>query len=103
VNYRESDGLHACYGILFNPEGSRRGETFVTRKIPRGLAHIAQGHDQCLHVGNMDALRDWGHTMDYVRVQWLMRQQDEPKDFVIAPACSAACTNSSDCPPCSWG
>lgn len=84
VNYRESYGMYACNGILFNHESSRRGETFVTRKITRGLSRIAQGIDDCLYLGNMDALRDWGHAKDYVRMQWLMLQQDEPKDYVIA-------------------
>ena len=84
VNYRESYGMYACNGILFNHESPRRGETFVTRKITRGLANIAQGLEQCLYMGNMDALRDWGHAKDYVRMQWMMLQQDEPDDFVIA-------------------
>lgn len=84
VNYRESYGMYACNGILFNHESPRRGETFVTRKITRGLANIAQGLDQCLYLGNMDALRDWGHARDYVEMQWLMLQQDQPEDFVIA-------------------
>ncbi|NWB97826.1 GDP-mannose 4,6-dehydratase [Pseudomonas gingeri] len=84
VNYRESYGIHACNGILFNHESPRRGETFVTRKITRGLANIAQGLQACLYMGNMDALRDWGHAKDYVRMQWMMLQQDEPEDFVIA-------------------
>ena len=84
VNYRESYGMYACNGILFNHESPRRGETFVTRKITRGLANIAQGLDSCLYLGNMDALRDWGHAKDYVQMQWLMLQQDEPEDFVIA-------------------
>jgi len=84
VNYRESYGMYACNGILFNHESPRRGETFVTRKITRGLANIAQGLEQCLFMGNMDALRDWGHAKDYVRMQWMMLQQDEPDDFVIA-------------------
>jgi GDPmannose 4,6-dehydratase len=84
VNYREAYGLYACNGILFNHESPRRGETFVTRKITRGLASMAQGLDQCLYLGNMDALRDWGHAKDYVRMQWLMLQQDQPEDFVIA-------------------
>ena len=75
VNYRESYGMYACNGILFNHESPRRGETFVTRKITRGLARIAQGLDQCLHMGNLDALRDWGHARDYVKMQWLMLQQ----------------------------
>ena len=84
VNYREAYGMYACNGILFNHESKRRGETFVTRKITRGLANIAQGLEQCLYMGNMDALRDWGHAKDYVRMQWLMLQQDKPEDFVIA-------------------
>ena len=84
VNYREAYGMYACNGILFNHESPRRGETFVTRKITRGLANIAQGIDPCLYMGNMDALRDWGHAKDYVRMQWLMLQQEEPEDFVIA-------------------
>jgi GDPmannose 4,6-dehydratase len=84
VNYREAYGLYACNGILFNHESPRRGETFVTRKITRGLANIAQGLEDCLYMGNMDALRDWGHAKDYVRMQWLMLQQDHPEDFVIA-------------------
>ncbi len=84
VNYREAYGIYACNGILFNHESPRRGETFVTRKITRGLANIAQGIEQCLYMGNMDALRDWGHAKDYVRMQWMMLQQDKPEDFVIA-------------------
>ena len=84
VNYRESYGMYACNGILFNHESERRGETFVTRKITRGLANIAQGLEQSLSLGNMDALRDWGHAKDYVRMQWMMLQQDQPEDFVIA-------------------
>jgi GDPmannose 4,6-dehydratase len=84
VNYREAYGMYACNGILFNHESPRRGETFVTRKITRGLANIAQGLEPCLYMGNMDALRDWGHAMDYVRMQWMMLQQDAPEDFVIA-------------------
>lgn len=84
VNYREAYGMYACNGILFNHESPRRGETFVTRKITRGLANIAQGLDTCLYMGNMDALRDWGHAKDYVRMQWMMLQQDHPEDFVIA-------------------
>lgn len=84
VNYREAYGMYACNGILFNHESPRRGETFVTRKITRGLSNIAQGLEQCLYMGNLDALRDWGHAKDYVRMQWLMLQQDEPLDFVIA-------------------
>lgn len=84
VNYREAYGMYACNGILFNHESPRRGETFVTRKITRGLANIAQGLDTCLYMGNIDALRDWGHAKDYVRMQWMMLQQDQPEDFVIA-------------------
>ena len=84
VNYRESYGMYACNGILFNHESMRRGETFVTRKITRGLSNIAQGLDSCLYLGNMDALRDWGHAKDYVRMQWMMLQQEQPDDFVIA-------------------
>lgn len=84
VNYREAYGMYACNGILFNHESPRRGETFVTRKITRGLANIAQGLEQCLFMGNIDALRDWGHAKDYVRMQWMMLQQDQPEDFVIA-------------------
>ena len=84
VNYRESYNLFACNGILFNHESPRRGETFVTRKITRGLANIAMGLEDCLYMGNIDALRDWGHAKDYVRMQWMMLQQDEPHDFVIA-------------------
>jgi GDPmannose 4,6-dehydratase len=84
VNYREAYGMYACNGILFNHESPRRGETFVTRKITRGLANIAQGLEPCLYVGNLSALRDWGHTKDYVRMQWMMLQQDKPQDFVIA-------------------
>lgn len=84
VNYREAYGMYACNGILFNHESPRRGETFVTRKITRGLANIAQGLEQCLYMGNMDALRDWGHAKDYVRMQWMMLQQDHADDFVIA-------------------
>ena len=84
VNYREAYGIYACNGILFNHESERRGETFVTRKITRSLANIAQGLDNCLYLGNMDALRDWGHAKDYVEMQWLMLQQERPEDFVIA-------------------
>ena len=84
LNYREAYGMYACNGILFNHESPRRGETFVTRKITRGLANIAQGLEQCLYMGNIDALRDWGHAKDYVRMQWMMLQQDKPDDFVIA-------------------
>jgi GDPmannose 4,6-dehydratase len=84
VNYREAYGLFACSGILFNHESPIRGETFVTRKITRGLARIHEGLDQCLYLGNIDSLRDWGHARDYVRAQWLMLQQEQPDDFVIA-------------------
>ena len=84
VNYRESYDMYACNGILFNHESPRRGETFVTRKITRAIANISQGLESCLYLGNMDALRDWGHAKDYVRMQWMMLQQDEPEDFVIA-------------------
>ena len=84
VNYRESYGMFACNGILFNHESPRRGETFVTRKITRGIANIAYGLEKCLYLGNMDALRDWGHTKDYVKMQWLMLQQEKPEDYVIA-------------------
>lgn len=84
VNYREAYGLFACNGILFNHESPVRGETFVTRKITRGLARIHEGLDQCLYLGNIDSLRDWGHARDYVRAQWLMLQQDQPDDFVIS-------------------
>jgi GDPmannose 4,6-dehydratase len=84
VNYREAYGLYACNGILFNHESPRRGETFVTRKITRGLANIAQGLEKCLYMGNLDSLRDWGHAKDYVRMQWMMLQQDVAEDFVIA-------------------
>ncbi len=76
--------MYACNGILFNHESPRRGETFVTRKITRGIANIAQGLEECLYLGNMDSLRDWGHAKDYVRMQWMMLQQDQPEDFVIA-------------------
>jgi len=84
VNYREAYGMYACNGVLFNHESPRRGETFVTRKITRGMANISQGLEECLYMGNMDALRDWGHAKDYVRMQWLMLQQEQPEDFVIA-------------------
>jgi len=84
VNYRESYGMHACNGILFNHESPRRGETFVTRKITRGLANIAQGLEKCLYMGNINAHRDWGHAKDYVRMQWMMLQQETPDDFCIA-------------------
>ena len=84
VNYREAYGMYACNGLQFNHESPRRGETFVTRKITRGLARIDAGLDQCLYMGNLDSLRDWGHARDYVEMQWRMLQQDTPEDFVIA-------------------
>ncbi|MBK6585370.1 MAG: GDP-mannose 4,6-dehydratase [Gammaproteobacteria bacterium] len=84
VNYREAYGLYACNGILFNHESPRRGETFVTRKITRALANIAHGLEECLYLGNLSAMRDWGHARDYVRMQWLMLQQEKAEDFVIA-------------------
>jgi GDPmannose 4,6-dehydratase len=84
VNYREAYGLYACNGILFNHESPIRGETFVTRKITRGLARIQEGLDNCLFLGNLDSRRDWGHARDYVKAQWMMLQQNEPDDFVIA-------------------
>jgi GDPmannose 4,6-dehydratase len=84
VNYREAYGIYACNGILFNHESPRRGETFVTRKITRGLSNIALGLEPCLYMGNIDSLRDWGHAKDYVRMQWMMLQQEAPEDFVIA-------------------
>jgi GDPmannose 4,6-dehydratase len=84
VNYREAYGLYACNGILFNHESARRGETFVTRIITRGLARIALGLQDCIYLGNLDALRDWGHARDYVEMQWLMLQQSQPEDYVIA-------------------
>jgi GDPmannose 4,6-dehydratase len=84
VNYREAYGIYACNGILFNHESPRRGETFVTRKITRGLANIAMGLEFCLYMGNIDSLRDWGHAKDYVRMQWMMLQQEQAEDFVIA-------------------
>jgi GDPmannose 4,6-dehydratase len=84
VNYRESYGIYACNGILFNHESPRRGETFVTRKITRAISNISQGLEKCLYLGNMDALRDWGHAKDYVRMQWMMLQQETADDFVIA-------------------
>lgn len=84
VNYREAYGIYACNGILFNHESPRRGETFVTRKITRGISNISQGLEKCLYLGNLDALRDWGHAKDYVRMQWMMLQQEQAEDFVIA-------------------
>ena len=84
VNYRESYGMYACNGVLFNHESPRRGETFVTRKITRGPARVDAGLDDCIYMGNLDSLRDWGHARDYVEMQWLMLQQEQPEDFVIA-------------------
>ena len=84
VNFREAYDIYACNGILFNHESPRRGETFVTRKITRGLVNIVCGREKCIEMGNLDALRDWGHAKDYVKMQWLMLQQDKPQDFVIA-------------------
>ena len=84
VNYRESYNMYACNGILFNHESPRRGETFVTRKITRGLTRIHEGLENCLYMGNLDSLRDWGHAKDYVAMQWLMLQRESPQDFVIA-------------------
>ena len=84
VNYREAYGMFACNGILFNHESTRRGETFVTRKITRGLSRINMGIEKCIYMGNLDAKRDWGHAKDYVYMQWLMLQQEKPEDFVIA-------------------
>jgi len=84
VNYREAYGMYACNGILFNHESPRRGETFVTRKITRGLCNVAQGIEKCIYLGNLNALRDWGHAKDYIRMQWMMLQQKDPRDYVIA-------------------
>ena len=84
VNYRESYGMYACNGILFNHESPRRGETFITRKITMGLSSIDQGIEECLYVGNLDSKRDWGHAEDYVKLQWQMLQQEKAEDFVIA-------------------
>ena len=84
INYREAYNMFACNGILFNHESPRRGETFVTRKITRGLSRIDEGLESCLYMGNLDSLRDWGHAKDYVEMQWLMLQQDEPDDYVIS-------------------
>ena len=100
MNYREAYGIYACNGILFNHESPIRGETFVTRKITRALARIKLGLQDCLYLGNLDARRDWGHARDYVRRQWLMLQQPEPEDFVIATGRAAfACGSSSRRPP----
>jgi GDPmannose 4,6-dehydratase len=90
VNYRESYGMYACNGILFNHESPRRGETFVTRKITRGLSRIDAGLEDCLYMGNLDSLRDWGHAKDYIEMQWLMLQQEKPEDFVIATGIQAS-------------
>src|SRR5690606_2559713 len=84
VNYREAYGMYACNGVLFNHESPVRGENFVTRKISRGLARLKLGLQDCLYLGNLDALRDWGHARDYVEMQWLMLQQEAPQDYVIA-------------------
>src|SRR5262249_40200012 len=84
VNYREAYGMYACNGILFNHEPPLRGETFVTPKITRGLARVKVGLDNCVYLGNLDAKRDWGHARDFVRAQWLMLQQEQPEDYVIA-------------------
>jgi len=90
INYRESYGIYACNGILFNHESPRRGETFVTRKITKGLARIQKGIDECLFLGNLNSIRDWGHAKDYVEMQWRMLQQKEPEDFVIATGIEAS-------------
>jgi GDPmannose 4,6-dehydratase len=99
VNYREAYELFACNGILFNHESPVRGETFVTRKITRGLARIKAGLDECLYLGNLDALRDWGHARDYVRARWLMLQRAKPEDYVIARPSSTPCARSSSARP----
>jgi GDPmannose 4,6-dehydratase len=96
VNYREAYGMYACNGILFNHESPRRGETFVTRKITRGLANISKGLQDCLYMGNLEALRDWGHAKDYVEMQWLMLQQEQPEDFVIATGVQYSVRNFID-------
>ena len=93
VNYREAYGIYACNGILFNHESSRRGETFVTRKVTRGLSNIALGLEKCLYMGNINSLRDWGHAKDYVKMQWLMLQQEKPEDFVIATGYQSSVRN----------
>ena len=103
VNYREAYGMYACNGILFNHESPRRGETFVTRKITRGLANIAQGLEDCLYLGNLDALRDWGHAKDYVRMQWMMLQQEKPEDFVIATGVQYSVRQFIDWSACELG
>ena len=97
VNYREAYGMYACNGILFNHESARRGETFVTRKITRGLAQIALGLQDCLYMGNIDSLRDWGHARDYVEMQWLMLQQEQAEDFVIATGKQISVRQFIDC------
>ena len=102
MNYREAYGMYACNGILFNHESPKRGETFVTRKITRGLARIVLGLQECLYLGNLSALRDWGHARDYVEMQWLMLQQDKPRTTSSPPAGSTACVNSSIPPRASW-
>ena len=84
INYREAYGIYACNGILFNHESPRRGENFITRKITRGLSNIAYGIEKCLYVGNLNALRDWGHAKDFVRMQWMMLQQEKPQDYIIS-------------------
>jgi GDPmannose 4,6-dehydratase len=96
VNYREAYGIYACNGILFNHESPRRGETFVTRKITRALARIVLGQQDCLYLGNLDAMRDWGHARDYVEMQWLMLQQEKPEDFVIATGLQYSVRNFVD-------
>ena len=90
INYREAYGIYACNGILFNHESPRRGETFVTRKITRGLSNIAYGMDSCIYLGNLDAKRDWGHARDFVKAQWMMLQQDIPRDYVVATGIQAS-------------
>ena len=102
VNYREAYGMYACNGLLFNHESLRGGETFVTRKITRGLARIDAGLGECLFMGNLDALRDWGHARDYVEMQWRMLQQEQPEDFV-PPGARNRCAASSSCLPPRWG
>lgn len=103
VNYRESYNMYACNGILFNHESPRRGETFVTRKITRGLARIAANLDECLYMGNLDSLRDWGHARDYIEMQWLMLQQDQPEDFVIATGRQASVREFIETTACELG
>ena len=103
VNYREAYGMYACNGILFNHESPIRGETFVTRKITRAVARISLGLQDCLYLGNLDAKRDWGHAKDYVEMQWLMLQQDQPEDFVSPPACNIPSGILSITQPKNWG